>query len=134
MSKSKAKGTAAETAVVRYLRSLERNGTPVFPDVERRALSGNVDKGDIAGIPFWTIEVKAAKTLKLSEWKNETVIEATNAGTTSFMLVVKRPYKPVAEWDAYMPAWILNQAWLLGEDTWVRMDLALAAAFMALSL
>ncbi len=42
MSKSKQKGTAAETAVVKYLKA---NG---FPKAERRALQGNLDKGDIS--------------------------------------------------------------------------------------
>jgi len=67
VSKSKQKGTAAETAVVRYLRSLNfQHAGPAFPNAERRALSGGKDMGDIAGIPDTVIEVKAAETLKLA--------------------------------------------------------------------
>jgi hypothetical protein len=50
MNKSKIKGTAYETAVVRHLND---NG---FPYAERRALAGNLDKGDIAGIPSVVME------------------------------------------------------------------------------
>lgn len=49
---SKARGTAAETAVVRYLRRW-------WPNVERRALAGNADKGDLTGIPGVTILVRS---------------------------------------------------------------------------
>lgn len=44
MSKSKAKGTAAESAVVKYLREQG------WPSAERRALNGASDRGDIAGV------------------------------------------------------------------------------------
>ena len=43
MSKSKQKGTFAETAIVEYLKQFWSN-------VERRALSGSNDKGDIANV------------------------------------------------------------------------------------
>jgi Holliday junction resolvase len=54
VSKSKDKGTAAEREVVRYLQTW-------WPAAERRALSGNKDKGDVAGIPGVCIEIKAAE-------------------------------------------------------------------------
>ena len=44
MSKSKQKGTSAETAVVNYLKDKWK-----IP-AERRALTGALDKGDISGI------------------------------------------------------------------------------------
>ena len=51
MSRSKAKGTAAETAVVRFLRAVG------FTQAERRTLGGTQDRGDIAGVPGVVIEV-----------------------------------------------------------------------------
>lgn len=60
MSKTRAKGTAAETAVVNYC---HRRGRP---HVERRALSGKNDRGDIAGIPGVVIEVKDHKVSSLN--------------------------------------------------------------------
>jgi hypothetical protein len=52
MSKSKQKGTAAETAVVNWLVSKGRK------HVERRSLNGVNDRGDIAGVPGVVLEVK----------------------------------------------------------------------------
>ncbi len=71
---NKAKGTAAETAVVTYLKTWDR------PYVERRTLSGVNDRGDIAGIPGVVIEVKNEKTTKLSEWLREAETECVNDG------------------------------------------------------
>lgn len=85
MSKSKAKGTAAETAVVN---ALQRLG---WPHVERRALQGAVDKGDIAGIPGVCFEVKDAKTWQVSSWLQETLDERMNAKATHGILVIKLP-------------------------------------------
>jgi hypothetical protein len=82
MSKSKQKGTLAETAVVELLRK-------VWPTVERRALAGINDKGDIAGIPKIVIEVKNQKSYKISEWLKETAIEKTNAKADYGILVIK---------------------------------------------
>lgn len=83
-------GTAAETAVVRYLRA---NG---FPQVERRALAGSQDQGDVAGIPGVVIEVKggtAAKTasdLQVTAWLHETDVERQNARADFGILVLAR--------------------------------------------
>ena len=70
MSASKAKGTAAETAVVRFLQA---NG---YPHAERRALAGAQDRGDVAGIPGLVIEVKDCKRMELAQWVDEAGIEA----------------------------------------------------------
>lgn len=120
-TKSKAKGTAAEREVVRYLQNW-------WPAAERRALSGNKDKGDVAGIPGVVVEVKAAVTQLVPAWKRETLKEMENAGVQHCVLVVKRPRKSVHEWDAYIP-WVQMGA-EEGDDTWVRMDLQLAVAFL----
>lgn len=73
MSASRKRGTAWESALVAHLRE---NG---FPAVERRALAGNVDKGDIAGLPV-VIEAKNCKTTTLAAWVDEATVEAANAG------------------------------------------------------
>lgn len=130
MSKAKAKGTAAETDVVKYLLSFPDH----FPHAERRALAGKLDKGDVAGVPNWTIEIKAAERLALAAWQRETLTEQGNADTKYCCLIVKRKYKPVAQWDAYIPAPYLGYpVTFAGEDSWVRMDLALAVAYMAMT-
>jgi hypothetical protein len=127
-TKSKATGTAAETAVVRYLQSW-------WPAAERRALSGSKDKGDIAGIPGTVIEVKAAARLELAAWRRETWAEMEHAGASTCVLVVKRSYKPVGQWDAFIPQTLLPGP--LAEineeseaESWLRMDLRLAVAMI----
>lgn len=124
MSKSRSTGTAAETAVVRYLQQW-------WPAAERRALSGNKDKGDVAGIPGVCIEVKAAAQQRIPEWKRETLIEQENAQARFSMLVVKRPRKGVAEWDAFFPAaQFEGEMFFEGMTPWIRADLQVAAALL----
>jgi hypothetical protein len=82
MSKSKQKGTLAETAVADYLKQ-------TFPAVERRTLSGKNDKGDIAGVPRCVIEVKNQRSYKIHEWMKETETERLNADSDLGILVIK---------------------------------------------
>lgn len=70
---SKQKGTAAETAVVKYLIS------EGWPYCERRTLSGTHDKGDIAGIAGLCVEVKNVKAITLSAFLKEAETEKKNA-------------------------------------------------------
>ena len=84
MSKNKAKGTAFETDIVRFLVD---NG---FPYAERRALAGTFDLGDITGCPGLVWEAKNHKTLKFSEWLDETETERQNANADYGVLVAKR--------------------------------------------
>lgn len=72
MSASKRKGTAAETAVVNYLR------TAGFIQAERRTLGGAKDRGDIAGIPGTVIEVKNCARQELGAWIAEAELERDN--------------------------------------------------------
>ena len=99
MSKSKQKGTFAETAIVEYLKQFWSN-------VERRALSGSNDKGDIANVPNAIIEIKNQKSYKIPEWIKETEQERINAGTPYGVLVIK-PNKvgitKIDQWWAVMP-------------------------------
>ena len=74
MNRSKIKGTAWETAICRYLIS------EGLPAVERRALAGIGDRGDIAGLIGWVIEAKNCKALALAAWLDEAAIEQANDG------------------------------------------------------
>jgi hypothetical protein len=87
---SKAKGTAAETAVTRYARL---NG---FPLADRRPLKGNYDEGDILLCPGAVLEVKAGKAAQNASynqvlaWLAETEAERVNAHADTAALVVQR--------------------------------------------
>lgn len=74
VNRSKAKGTAWETAVVNALTKDGHRG------VERRALQGALDKGDIAGIHGVVIECKNAQRIDLAGWLDEAEAERINAG------------------------------------------------------
>jgi hypothetical protein len=72
MSKSKAKGTAAETEVVKYLN--ENNIR-----AKREPLRGQYDVGDIDIYPIpIVIEVKNHNKMSLSEWVDEAEQERKN--------------------------------------------------------
>lgn len=97
MSANKAKGTRAETWLVNYL---TRRG---FNYAERRALRGNKDCGDIAGIPGVVIEVKNASRVDLAGWLKEARVEALNADVPVYFVVAKANGKgedSVGEWYA----------------------------------
>jgi len=102
VSKAKAKGTAAETAVVRYLKD---HG---FPHAERRALHGTADKGDITGCGPVVFEVKNHKTMDLAGWIKELETEMSNAAVdTGAVIAKKRGTTDPGEWYAIMPLRIL---------------------------
>lgn len=73
VNRSKTKGTSAETAVVTYLIAAGAL------HAERRALTGNQDKGDIAGLPGVAVEVKNCARDQLPQWIDETTVEGVNA-------------------------------------------------------
>ena len=98
MSKAKQKGTAAETAVVNYLKD---NG---FPYAERRALHGNLDKGDITGCGSIVFEVKDHAKITLSAWLKELEEEMVNANAgTGAVIAKRRGTTKVKDWYAIMP-------------------------------
>lgn len=74
VNKSKIRGTSWESAIVRYLI------TEGHPHVERRALAGTADRGDIAGVPGWVLEAKNCKSMDLAGWVDEAMIEQANDG------------------------------------------------------
>lgn len=98
MSKSKQKGTQAETAVVNWLQSKGRK------HVERRALNGVLDRGDIAGIPGVVFEVKNHARMELSAWVAELEIEMRNdKADTGAVIHKKKGTTDVGRWYATMP-------------------------------
>lgn len=100
MSRNRAKGTAAESAVVRFLQTVG------WPYAERRALSGSKDRGDVAGMPGVCVEVKSAVRLDIPAWLRETEAERINAGADYGVLVVKPKSigeTRVGQWAAVMP-------------------------------
>lgn len=98
MSKQRAKGTAAETAVVRYLQA---HG---FPHAERRALHGVNDMGDITGCGPLVLEVKNHKTMDLAGWIRELEAEMANADVDLGSVVIKkRGTTDPRDWYALLP-------------------------------
>ena len=97
VNRAKQKGTAFETAVVRYL-SAETGAW-----VERRALAGAEDKGDLIGdgcLSEWCLELKDHKQINLAGFVDEAEVEGRNAGSRWFAAIVKRRNKGVK--DAYV--------------------------------
>lgn len=98
MSAARRKGTAAETAVVRYLQARGWTHT------ERRALNGNQDRGDVAGIPGVVLEVKACKQITLAAWVDELETEITNdQADTGAVIVKRRGTTDPGRWYAVLP-------------------------------
>lgn len=89
MNKAKAKGTYWETRIVSYLRD---HG---FPYTERRALSGALDKGDVA-LPGVVIEAKNQRQINLAAWVDEMVKEKANAGVPIGVVCFPRRNKSTA--------------------------------------
>lgn len=102
-NKPKNKGTAAETAVLRYVQA---NG---FPDAYRKTLSGNKDGGDIQLNPNTIIEVKNYELPtgfpsegQVAKWMDELETELRNSGNPVGILVVKRPRRgSPADWFCF---------------------------------
>lgn len=131
----KKKGTAFESAVVRYLREQTHDD-----QIERRALHGSKDCGDIYGIYAHgnkgIAECKAVKNwgpALLNQWRDQTIAERGNADADFAVLVVKVPQAPIAECIVHMTLRDLfrvgrghfgvahyNQAC---DEMWVRMTL-----------
>lgn len=100
MTASKQKGTRAESAVVKFLRSYG------WDAAERRTLSGSKDKGDIAGIPNVVIEVKDCAKQTLGAWVQEANTERTNAEARIGVVWHKRRGKgSPGEWYVTMQGW-----------------------------
>jgi hypothetical protein len=95
VSKSKAKGTTWETAVVSYLR-----GRGAI-HAERRALNGVKDRGDVTGVPGVVIEAKNAARVELGNWMAELHAEVINDRAELGAVWIKRRLK-ASPGDAYV--------------------------------
>ena len=92
-NKNKAKGTRAETSVVKFLAS---EGI----QAKRKALTGSKDCGDIeviglAGLPVCILEVKAGKQTEnpnrsqMTDWLMQAATEEANSGLPCILVVVR---------------------------------------------
>ena len=102
---SKAKGTAAETACVRWFRA---NG---FPHADRQPLRGGKDAGDLALTAGIVAEIKAVSkggtgqppAQLLGSWMAQAEAERVNADADYCPLIVKRAgTTDVGRWWCYM--------------------------------
>lgn len=101
---SKVKGTRWESAVRDWFNSLGF-------DVVRPALHGSVDKGDLFGVPGWTIQCKDTARLDLAGAVDDAIEQARNARTAFAVAIVKRRRRGVG--DAYAVMTLAQWATLL---------------------
>lgn len=89
MSKSKRKGSEFERQVAEYMALYLGND-----GIERRALAGVNDRGDVAGVKFGSsrvvVECKAAKEFRIGEWLEEAETERRNDLAAFGVVVSKR--------------------------------------------
>lgn len=89
MSKQKQKGTAFESAIVEYLKDKLCDET-----IERRALNGTCDRGDISGVTFcghrMVLECKNENRMRLAEYMCEAETEAKNDGAFYYAVIHKK--------------------------------------------
>lgn len=89
MSRQKQKGTAFESAIVEYLQNQLCDDT-----IERRALNGTCDRGDISGVTFcgnrMVLECKNEKSMRLAEYVREAEAEAANDNAFYYAVIHKK--------------------------------------------
>ncbi|GGY88924.1 hypothetical protein [Streptomyces nitrosporeus] len=88
---SKAKGTAWESAWTAYIREHHN------PEAHRNVQTGAKDIGDVSGYYLHAAELKAERTITLSDYIAQANREAINAGQPYGCAVVKRRMKGVAD-------------------------------------
>lgn len=101
MSKQRAKGTRFESAVVAVMAQR-------FPYVERRALRGKNDAGDLAGLPI-PVECKNTRTLDLAGACREAETAAARLGAPGWAAVFKRPRRNERDAYAVVPLWLFAE-------------------------
>ena len=104
-NKNKAKGTRAESALVKFFKD---HGW----EAERKALTGKEDHGDIKArgprTAWYTIEVKAGKQTsapsrsQLEEWLRQSRVEANNSNENLAVLCIVRYHRPLKDADIYL--------------------------------
>lgn len=89
MSRQKQKGTAFETAIVEYLQNQLCDET-----IERRALNGTADRGDITGVTFcgqrMVLECKNENRMRLADYVREAETEAANDNARYYAVIHKK--------------------------------------------
>ena len=108
-NKNKAKGTRAESRVVKYL---ESHGIKA----RRKALSGSKDEGDVE-LPELNccLEVKTGKMTanysrsQLEEWFEQTSIEEKNSGQPCYLVIVRYRRK-IEDAEVWYPCWTGDKA------------------------
>lgn len=89
MSRQKQKGTAFESAIVEYLQDKLND-----ENIERRALNGTCDRGDISGVTFcgsrMVLECKNENRMRLAEYIREAETEATNDNAHYYAVIHKK--------------------------------------------
>lgn len=113
MTRSKDKGTAAETGVVNALIRLG------WPHAERRTLSGANDKGDVSGVIGICFEVKDTNSWQVPAWWRETEVERLNAAADFGILVIKVPGIGHANAEKWITVMERDAAELLRLRGWV---------------
>ena len=72
-------------------------------------MGGTLDRGDVAGVRGWTLELKATRYADLGPAMREAKKESENAGTTKYALVKKWANHGVDEAFVILPAWLWNE-------------------------
>lgn len=89
MSRQKQKGTAFESAIVDYLKDKLCDDK-----IERRALNGTRDRGDISGVTFcglrMVLECKNENRMRLAEYMREAETEAANDNAHYYAVIHKK--------------------------------------------
>ena len=99
---AKRKGAATEEEWVRFLRAAG------WPYAERRHLAGVMDRGDIAGCPGVTVEVKSGARIDLATWMKELDVEMRNDNTDTGYVAVRPKGSPNAgDWWCVVPAAVM---------------------------
>lgn len=80
---SKRKGTDAENKGRDFFKT-------VWPEVERRAQEGALDKGDLINVPRTCVEIKSAKGFHLGPWLKEAEAERARLGARWGLVFHKR--------------------------------------------
>jgi hypothetical protein len=74
------------------------------PQLVRPALHGAQDKGDLFGLPGWTLQCRDTAKIDLAGAVDDAREQAANAGTRWFAAIVKRRRKGVDQAYVVMPA------------------------------
>lgn len=114
VSRSKQKGTKHESDLVAFLHQVGAI------HVERRALNGTRDRGDIAGIPGVVIEAKNEKQITLAAYLDEAKAEAANDHADLGVAWIHRrgkasPGDGYVVMDGYAFVWLLTKAGYIKE-------------------